>query len=116
PYALGFTSTPELRAGDYVARLLKFSSDAGTTRNRAYGTGMALALVLDRLGLDWKPAALTTDKYLDEILADAVPLAPAAAATVLASVKKDYRYEETLRLVQEKTSRLAPGRHARARG
>jgi hypothetical protein len=114
PYALGFTSSPELRSGDYVGRLLKFSSDAGTTRTRAYGTGMALALVLDRLGLDWKPAALTSDKYLDEILADAVPLAPTAAATVLASMKKDYRYEEMLRLVQEKTSRLAQDRKAAA--
>jgi hypothetical protein len=110
PYALGFNSTPELKYGDYIGRLLKFSSDAGTTRSRAYGTGMALALVLDRLGLDWKVPALTTDKYLDEILAEAIPLAPNAAVSALASVKKEFRFEETLRLVQEKTSRLAQER------
>ena len=112
PYALGFSLAPEIRVGDYLQRLLKFSSDAGTTRSRAYGTGMALALLLDRLGVDWKGAALTTDKYLDEILSEAVPLSPAAAATTLAAARKDYRYDEIFRLVGERTGRLSLERKA----
>jgi hypothetical protein len=114
PYALGFSVGPELRTGDYFLRLLRFSSDASTTRNRAYATGMAQALLLDRLGVDWKTAALTSDKYLDEILAEAVPLSAAAATTSLATVKKEYRYEELLRLVQERVGRLSQERKAAA--
>ena len=110
PYALGFGVAPELKAGDYLLRLLRFSSDAGTARSRAYSTGMALALLLDRLGVDWKGEALTSDKYLDEILSEAVPLPAGKAAAALAAVKKDYRYEETLRLVQEKLSRISQDR------
>ncbi len=114
PYALGFSVGPDLRTGDYFLRLLRFSSDASTTRNRCYSTGMAQALLLDRLAVDWKAAALTSDKYLDEILAEAVPLSAEAAATSLAAVKKEYRYDEVLRLVQERVGRLSQERKAAA--
>ncbi|HMF07676.1 MAG TPA: hypothetical protein VKJ00_00995 [Thermoanaerobaculia bacterium] len=112
PYALGFSLAPEIRVGDYLQRLLKFSSDTAATRNRAYGTGMALGLLLDRLGVDWKTAVLTTDKYLDEILAEAVPLSAPAAATALAAARKDYRYDDIFRLVSERTDRLSLERRA----
>ena len=112
PYALGFSVGPELRTGDYFLRLLRFSSDASTIRNRAYATGMAQALLLDRLAVDWKTAVLTSDKYLDEILAEAVPLPAGAAATSLAAMKKEFRYDEILRLVQERVGRLTLERKA----
>jgi hypothetical protein len=107
PYSLGFSTAPELRVSDYLSRLLRFSSDASTVRARAYATGMALALLLDRMGTDWKTAAMTTDKYLDEILAENLPQTPEAAAAALARVKKEFDYEDLLKIVQEKTTRIS---------
>ncbi len=107
PYGLGFSLSPELRVSDYFSRLLRFSSDSSSLRARAYATGMALALVLDHLETDWKTAVLTTDKYLDEILAEKVPLSPEASAVALARVKKELDYENLLGLVQEKTARVS---------
>src|SRR5206468_12401912 len=54
PYSLGFSLAPDLRVADYTSRLLRFSSDAATVRGRAYATGMALGLLLDRMGVNWK--------------------------------------------------------------
>ena len=115
PYSLRMDTAPELRAGDYYGRLLRFSSDAGSIRTRAYGTGMALALVLDRMGVDWKTAALTGEKYLDEILADALPTAVSADPSLLARAQKEYGYGELLRLVQERVGRVAAERKKSAR-
>jgi hypothetical protein len=112
PYALGFSQAPELKMGSYLMRLLRFSSDPGATRDRGYGTGMALGLILDRLGVDWKSSVLTSEKYLDEFLADAVPLSADAAPASLAAAKKEYRYEEVLRTVEGKLSRLSLDRKA----
>lgn len=114
PYALGFSQAPELKMGSYLMRLLRFSSDPGATRDRGYATGMALGLLLDRLGVDWKSSILSSDKYLDEILADAVPLSASAAPASLASAKKDYRYDEVLRTVEGKLGRLSQDRKAAA--
>ena len=114
PYALGFSQAPELKMGNYLMRLLRFSSDPGATRDRGYATGMALGLLLDRLGVDWKSSILSSDKYLDEILADAVPLTDAAAEASLAAAKKDYRYDGVLRTVEGKLARLSQDRKAAA--
>jgi hypothetical protein len=100
--------------GSYLMRLLRFSSDPGGTRDRGYATGMALGLLLDRLGVDWKSSILSSDKYLDEVLADAVPLTAAAAPASLAAAKKDYRYDEVLRTVDGKLARLSQDRKAAA--
>ena len=110
PYSLGFSQAPELRSADYVSRLLRFSSDAGTVRMRSYGTGMALALLLDRMGVDWKTAALTGEKYLDEILAEHLPTAPDTVASLLGRAKKDHDYPDLLKLVQEKLARISQDR------
>jgi hypothetical protein len=106
PYSLGFSVAPELKVSEYLSRLLRFSSDASSVRARAYATGMALALLLDRTGADWKTAVMTTDRHLDEILAESVPLTPEGAAAALQRVKKEFDYETLLRIVQEKTIRL----------
>ncbi|HEV8336533.1 MAG TPA: hypothetical protein VGR67_08970 [Candidatus Polarisedimenticolia bacterium] len=110
PYSLGFSVAPELRVSDYLSRLLRFSSDAATIRSRAYATGMALGLLLDRLGADWKTAALSSDKYLDEILADNLSMPPGVAAAALARAKKDLDYDSLFRIIQEKTARLGAER------
>jgi hypothetical protein len=115
PYSLRLDTAPELRAGDYYGRLLRFSSDAGAIRTRSYGTGMALALVLDRMGVDWKTAVLTGEKYLDELLADALPTAASTDAALLARAQKEYGYGELLRLVQDKVGRVAAERKKAAR-
>ncbi len=107
PYSLGFSTAPELRVSDYLSRLLRFSSDASTVRTRAYATGMALALLLDRAGAEWKTAVMTTDRYLDEILSESLPQAPEAAAAALDRVKKEFDYEDLLKIVQEKTARIS---------
>jgi hypothetical protein len=107
PYSLSFSVAPELRVSDYLSRLLRFSSDASTVRARAYATGMALALVMERLGLDWKGAVMTSDKYLDEILAESLPQTATESAAMLARVMKEFDYEDLLRTVQEKTSRIS---------
>ena len=114
PYALGFSQAAELKTGNYLMRLLRFSSDPGATRDRGYATGMALGLLLDRLGADWKSSVLNSDKYLDEFLADAVPFGAGGAPASLAAAKKDYRYEEVLRTVEGKLARLSQDRKAAA--
>jgi hypothetical protein len=106
PYSLGFSLAPEIRAAHFYGRLLRFTSDAGSFRERAYGTGMALALVLDRLGAEWKPAVFGSDKYLDEILAEKVPLPPDASAALLARVRTEYGFPGILRVVQEKVGAI----------
>jgi len=112
PYGLGFSLAPDLRVADYTSRLLRFSSDAATVRGRAYATGMALGLLLDRMGVNWKTAALTGEKYLDEILLDNLPLAPNAAAALLVQAKKDWGYNALLKVVQEKLGHVAQMRKA----
>ena len=107
PYGLGFSTAPEQRVSDYFSRLLRFSSDASTVRARAYATGMALAMLLDRLGIDWKATAMTSDKYLDEILSESMPLTSEMSASALARAKKEFDYDELLRIIQEKTARLS---------
>jgi hypothetical protein len=71
---------------------------------------MALALILDRLGVDWKGAMMTSDKYPDEILAEIVPQTSAGSAGALARVMKEIDYEDLFKLVQEKTARISQER------
>jgi hypothetical protein len=110
PYALGFSVSPELFTADYLARLLRFSADASSIRNRSYATGMAQALILDRLGVDWKTAVLTGEKYLDELLGEATPMSPESAASALAQAKKENGYDELLKGIQEGVARLGADR------
>ena len=54
------------------------SPDERLIRTRAYGTGAAMGLLLDRLGIDWKRRA--TSEPLDRLLAEAVGTPDAQAA------------------------------------
>jgi hypothetical protein len=110
PYSLGFSAAPELRVSDYISRLLRFTTDSSAVRARSYGTGMALALILDRLGVDWKGAVMTSDKFLDEILADNVPQTPAQSAAALARATKEFGYDDLFKVIQEKTARVSQDR------
>lgn len=110
PYRLGFAVGPALREADYYGRLLRFSFDSGTVRSRAYATGMALALILERMGADWKGAALSGDKYLDEILADLVPLPPEKSAALLAQARREYGYADLLKIAGDRVARVTRDR------
>ena len=73
--AAGRTARTGLPAEDF---------DAGKVRQRAYATGRALALLLDRFGAGWKQKLEGGDRRpLDELLASSLP-APAAARCEMA--------------------------------
>ena len=68
------------------------SPDERLIRARAYGTGAAMGLLLDRLGIDWKDRA--TSEPLDRLLAEAVgTLEPQAAEAAY----RRYGYERLLK-------------------
>ena len=68
------------------------SPDERLIRSRAYGTGAAMGLLLDRLGIDWKDR--TTSEPLDRLLAEAVGTPEPQAAE---AAYRRYGYERLLK-------------------
>lgn len=92
---------PPRAADDAIASRLEFPSrdipgspDERLIRARAYGTGAAIGILLDRLGVDWKLAAQT--EALDPLLARHVVLQPERIPILAAETYRRYGYDSML--------------------
>ncbi len=70
------------------------SPDERLVRARAYGTGAAIGLLLDRLGVDWKLEAQT--EALDRLLARHMTLEPERIPILAAEAYRRYGYDSML--------------------
>ncbi|HEX7090825.1 MAG TPA: hypothetical protein VF192_11865 [Longimicrobiales bacterium] len=79
-----------------------FGGDRNTQvmRSRAYGTGAAMGLLLDRLGVAWR-GRLEQGAAFDSMLAEAVGAEPAGTAAVAQAALEAFGYAEVLEDVGE---------------
>jgi hypothetical protein len=70
------------------------SPDERLVRARAYSTGGAMGVLLDRLGVEWKVRAHR--EALDLLLAEHVALPPTAMSTLVADAYARYEHQELL--------------------
>ena len=69
-----------------------------------YTTGAAIGVLLDRLGVDWKPA-LREGMSFDGLLRDAVGFAQSAADSLITEPLRDFGYHDLVRQLRSNSHR-----------